>query len=312
MVARRLRVEYRSGKLNRMCRMTFAAVAVAAALSPLQAQQVPGRDLFHFPIGTLAEAPALATAAGGGFWNPATLALRNDSRLLASLSALDSPDEQGVSAQVGTLAYRVRSSVTAGLSVAQSSVSGILRTDTDPHSIGDAVPYHSTILSAIVAIAHGPATFGVALRRRSASVDDAGGVVTSADVGGTIDRPAGLPLRAAVSSFLMAPVHKIERASALAAIEAYLPVTASDVRAGVSYQHDQGSGDESFAYASARTSIFDIRGGIARQTGFGNVTTRLRLGVGLRYAEYLVGVAREEGTSGLQPSYQFLLTRVFK
>ena len=295
-----------------MCRMTFAAVAAAAALSPLKAQQVPGRDLFQFPLGAVAEAPALATASGGGFWNPATLALRNDARLLVSMSSLDSPDEQGVSAQVGTLAYHLRTGLTAGVSVAQSAVSGILRTDTDPHTIGEGVPYRSMILSGIVALERGPATIGAALRRRSASVDDAGGVVTSFDVGGILDRPAGLPVRAALSTFLLAPIHRIERSSALGPIEGYLPFTASDVRAGLSYQRDQGSGDESFLYASSHNSIVDIRGGVARQRVFGNVTTRIRLGVGLRYAEYLVGVAREEGTSGLQPTYQFLLTKVFK
>ena len=292
--------------------MTFAAIAATVALSPLRAQQVPGRDLFQFPLGTLAEAPALATAAGGGFWNPATIALRAANRLLLSVSALDSPNEQGVAAQVGTLAYRVRSGITAGLSVAQSAVSGILRTDTDPHSIGDMVPYRSLILSGILAMDRGPATLGIALRRRSATVDDAGGAVTSLDVGGTVDRPGGLPLRAALSSFLMSPRHRIERASVLGGVEGYLPMAGSDLRVGVSYQADQGSGDERFVYASARTSIFDIRGGVAQQSSFGSTSTRLRLGLGVRYADYLVGVAREEGVSGLQPSYQFMLTRAFK
>jgi hypothetical protein len=36
------------------------------------------------------------------------------------------------------------------------------------------------------------------------------------------------------------------------------------------------------------------------------------LGLGLRYARYLVGVAREEGTAGLGSTYQFLLTTVFR
>jgi len=75
-VAARLHTEPPPGKLKLMCRITFAAVAAAAALSPLQAQQVPGRQLYDFPLGALAEAPALANSAGGGFWNPATIALR--------------------------------------------------------------------------------------------------------------------------------------------------------------------------------------------------------------------------------------------
>jgi hypothetical protein len=294
-----------------MCRMTFAAVAAAAALSPLQAQQVPGRDLYTFPLGTLAEAPALASMAGGGFWNPATIALRQGDRALFSAAALDSPIEQGVSAWIGTAAYQVRSGLTAGVSVAQAKVGDIIRTDDLPHSSGDEVPYSSMILSGLVAVERGPATLGVAIRRRSGTVDRTNGQATSFDLGGTVDRPAGLPFRAAISSFLLSPSGELERASAIGAVEGYLPRrVGTDTRAGVSYQHDEGGATESFVYGSGRVGFVDLRGGVARQTAFGSTTTRLRLGVGVRYSHYVVGIAREDGTAGLGASYQFLLTTV--
>lgn len=294
-----------------MCRLTFAAIAAAAALSPLQAQQVPGRDLFTFPLGTLAEAPALATFAGGGFWNPATIALHNGDRALFSASALDTPIEQGVSAQMGTVAYRIHSGVTAGFSLAQSSVGDLLRTDTDPQSIGDEIRYSSMILSGIIAAERGPATLGVALRRRSGTLDLTQGRATSIDAGGILDKPVGLPFRVALSSFLLSPSRKLERASVVGAGEAYLPAQmGTDTRAGVSYQRDEGRGHETFVYASGHASILDLRGGIARETSFGSTTTRLRLGMGVRYSHYLVGIAREDGTAGLGASYQFMLATV--
>ena len=83
-----------------------------------------------------------------------------------------------------------------------------------------------------------------------------------------------------------------------------------DTRAGVSYQHGDGLGSESFFYASGRVGLVDLRGGIASQTSFGFTTTRLRLGVGVRYSRYTVGIAREDGTAGLGASYQFLLATV--
>ena len=298
------------GKLNLMCRMTFAAIAASAALSPLGAQQVPGRDLFQFPLGTLAEAPALADAAGGGFWNPATIALHGQGRLLLSAAALNSSPDQSVSSQLGTLAYQLRSGITGGISVAQSSVSDLARTDTDPQSMGDAIPYRSTILSGIVAVERKSMTLGLALRRRSGAVDQARGAATSIDLGGVVNRPGGLPIRLALSSFLLSPSRGVERTSAVGAIEGYLPV-ARDLRAGLSYQQDRGSGTETFLYAARRAGALDLRGGIARQRAFGASTTRLRLGVGLRYAGYLVGIAREDGTAGLGATYQFLLTTVF-
>jgi hypothetical protein len=294
-----------------MCRKTFAAIAAAVALSPLQAQEVPGRDLFQFPLGTLAEAPALASAAGGGFWNPATLTLRGSGRWLASVSALTSPIDQGVNAQLATVAARVGSDFTAGISLAHSSVEDILQTDTDPLSIGDPVPYRSTILSGIFAGSRGPITLGLAVRRRAGAVDNTRGSATSIDLGGTIDRPAGLPFRAAIASFLLSPSGDLERMSTIAAVEGYIPVSWTDLRSGLSYEHLEAAGSESFLYVAGHTPAFDLRGGIARRDAFGSTTTRLRLGLDVRYARYLVGIAREDGTAGFGATYQFMLTTVF-
>ncbi len=303
-----LRAARRADKLNFMCRMTFAAIAAAAALRPLGAQQVPGRDLFHFPIGLLAEAPALATAAGGGFWNPATLALPKGDAWLFAATGLDSPIEQGVTGQLGTVAYRVRPGVTAGVSIALATVTDLLRTDTDPQSIGDEIPYRSTIVSAVVATERGPAVLGLAVRRRSGSVDQQNGRATSIDVGATVDRPRGLPFRAGLATFLLSPSRRIERASAVSGLEGYLPFQENDIRAGVSYQLDEGGGDETFVYASGKTGLIEMRGGLARHQEFGYTTNRMRLGVDLRYSRYRVGIAREDGTGGLSASYQFLFS----
>jgi hypothetical protein len=298
-----------------MCRMTFAAVAALAVLGPLRSassQQVPGRDLFQFPIGTLAEPAALASAAGGGFWNPATIALQPGNRFLLSATALNSPIEQAVSAQMGTVAYRVSNRVTAGLQVSQASVQDLLRTDTDPQSLEGEIPYRSTIVSAVAAATRGNATLGLAVRRRSGEVDLTSGHATSVDVGGTIERPAGLPVRLAASTFLQSVTGRGDRVTLLGAAEGLLPIRVADVRAGLAYQRDRDAGSETFAFTSARTSMLELRGGLARQSAFGFTTTRMRLGLGLRYARYLVGVSREEGTAGLGSTYQFLLTTVFR
>jgi hypothetical protein len=309
-VAARLQIGPPPGKLNFMCRIMFAAVAAAAAMSPLKAQQVPGRQLFDFPLGTLAEPPALASAAGGGFWNPATIALKGGDRMLFSAAALNSPIEQGVSAELGTAAVLVRPGVTAGVSLATAGVSDLLRTDFDPMSLGDVIPYNSTIISGIVAAERGPVTLGVALRRRTGTVDITKGRSTSFDVGATVDRPRGLPFRAALSTFLLSPSRRLERASAVSAVEGYLPVSSKDMRVGLSYQLNEGGGDERFVYAAGQAGMLDLRGGIAHETAFGSSTTRLRLGVGVHYSHYLVGLAREDGTSGLGASYQFVLKTV--
>lgn len=309
MVAWPLRADRAPGKLNFMCRMTFAAIAAAAAMSPLEAQQVPGRDLFYFPLGALAEAPALASAAGGGFWNPATIALLPDDRARLAAAALSSASEQGVTGQIGTGAVRLRSGITIGISVAQSGVEDLQRTDTDPQSLGE-IGYGSTIVSAIVAGARGPGTYGVAVRHRTGTVDIVSGRATSVDAGVVVDRPRRLPLRAAVSTFLLSPSRDLERASGFAAVEGYLRQR-NDLRAGISWQQDEGGGSDGFLYASGRAGPVDLRGGMARHSNLNVTTTRLRLAVGVRHARYHVGVAREDGTAGFGASYQFQLTSVF-
>lgn len=291
--------------------MTFAAIAASLAFAPLGAQQVPGRELFDFPLGAMAEAPALATAAGGGFWNPATIALSPNERFRAALSAFDAPIEQGVSAQLGTLAFRVRNGVTAGVSVATATVSDLLHTETDPQTLGGEIPYRSTIFSAILSARRGAYTWGIAFRQRTATLDSDKGSVSAVDLGVIADRPLGLPFRAGLASFLLSPSAAAERASTVGAVEGYVPWHPEhDLRLGLSYQLDEGGGDERYIYASGRASVLELRGGLARQSAWNYSNTRLRLGVGVHYANYLVGVAREEGTAGLGSSYQFFLSTV--
>ena len=113
-----------------------------------------------------------------------------------------------------------------------------------------------------------------------------------------------------MSSFLLSPSRELERASGLGAVEGYLPGAAGDTRVGISWQQDEGGGSERFVYAESHTGAFDLRGGVSQQMAFGSSTNRLRLGVGIHYGHYLVGVAREDGTAGLGASYQFVLRTV--
>jgi len=55
-----------------MSRFIFAALGSIVLAGPVAAQQVPGRDLFEFPIGLLAEPAALSAQMTGGLWNPAS------------------------------------------------------------------------------------------------------------------------------------------------------------------------------------------------------------------------------------------------
>nr|MBA3673306.1 hypothetical protein [Gemmatimonadaceae bacterium] len=231
-------------------------------------------------------------------------------RYLLSVSALTSPVEQGIQAQLASIGYSPRAGVTVGASWAHAQVSDLLRTDTDPLSIGDEIRYESGILSVGASAVHGPAVLGLAIRRRTATVDNTSGVATSVDGGIVVDRPSRLPLRMAASTFLATVPGGQDRRTILGAVEGYLPSRYARGRFGLSGQREQTGEQELFLYVAAAPGSVDLRAGLARESSFGNTFLRMRLGLGVRYAHYSVAVAREEGSSGIGASYQFVLTTV--
>jgi hypothetical protein len=318
MVVIRLTETVRADKLKYMSRFTFAALVsavLASAVAPVAAQQVPGRDLLEFPIGVLAESAPLSSRMAGGLWNPATSALSANVRGEIGFAGLTTPKDQGVSLQMLAGEYRFAPRVTGSLSYAQASVSDILRTDTDPQSLGSEIRYSTSLLSAGLAttLTH-DVTLGAAARYRWAAIDTAHTGVLSVDAGAVVDHLAGTPLRIALSTFLFSPSRSRETATYEAAADA--PVYRRDstvtVRAGVSMNHTEGRGHEDYVFSTASYHEFDASAGIVESRAYGSSDQRLRLGLGVRYAGYTIAFGREDGAGGFPASYQFLLTRTIK
>lgn len=301
-------------KLKCMSRFIFAALASIGFVSAAVAQQVPGRDLFDFPLGLLAEPAALSTRMSASIWNPAAAALNGTARWQAGFAGLATPQDQGVHLEMIGGEYRVNTALTANVSYAQASVADIIRTETDPQSIPGEIPYQTSLISAGVAARHSNATFGVSARYRSASLDAEHAGVFALDAGAIVDRLAGTPLRVAASTFLLSPSRKKEAATLLAAAD--VPLLHRDTtlftRAGYSVMHTDGRGDEGYLFGTVRYRQFDASAGLAQSRVYGSTNRRLRLGVGLRYAGYDVALGREDGAAGFGASYQFVLTRAFK
>ncbi len=185
-----------------MSRFTFAALASALLSAPAAAQKVPARDLFEFPIGLLADAPALSTRMPASLWNPAARAVDSTQRASIGLAGLSTPQNQGV--QLGMIGgeYQFRRNLSASFSFAQASVSDILRTETDPQSIGGEIPYGTSLLSAGLALTNKSTRFGIVsagvdARYRWATVDQDAGSALSLDGALTIlNDAAGLGIGA--------------------------------------------------------------------------------------------------------------------
>jgi hypothetical protein len=297
-----------------MSRFIFAVLVSISLATRATAQQVSGRDLLDFPLGLLAESAPLSSRMTGGLWNPATSMLSPGARGELGFAGLTTPQEQGVRLEMIGGSVRVRPTLTAMLSVAQASVSDILRTATDPQSFGSEIPYGTTLLSAGVATTRDDVTVGAAARYRWTSIDAQHASVFAVDFGAIIDHVARTPVRLAASTFLLSPSKSTEAPTYLVAAD--LPLVRRDssfvVRGGYSLSKTDGRGREDYAFTTTSYRQFDASAGIAQTSVFGNHDHRWRLGVGVRYAGYTAAIGREDGAAGVGGSYQFLLTRVIR
>ena len=292
------------------CRRGAIVAAAIALPGALPAQWVPGRDLLDFPLGTVGEAPALATGARIGLWNPAAIST-DDARATFGVAALATPADQGVSAQLAGLAVRIQGGATVGLSVVRASVRDLLRTEEDPRSVGE-VRYATTLVSAMAARRSGNHLItGLAVRYRAGQLGSTnrGGVALD---GGVVLRALGSrDGRLAASTFLWSPANQAdERATFTGAGDLRLTGARSphELRAGYSYAATERGVREHFPFVSARRRIWQGRGGFTRSEAHGDARWRLRLGVGVYYARYAVAVSREESGAGLDAIYQFSLS----
>src|ERR1035437_4873330 len=259
-----------------MRRIVFTVLTLSPSAAWGQSGEIPGRDLLPFPVGLTAEAPALGTTAGTGLWNPATALLPDGFHWRLSAAAMNAPSDIAVAAQLFSVAAEWRRT-TFGLSVTRASVSNILRTDTDPQSIGNPVPYGTTVISLAAARRLTPnLSVGVAVHARNGSLDDVSRSGVSADA-----RVAG-------------------------------PDSVHGVRVGYSLQVAQSLFTEHYLFASARWDDWEGRARPVQTDIYGGATFRVRLGIVPHYAGYNIGVAREDGVNGLAPTYQFSLSSLLK
>jgi hypothetical protein len=298
-----------------MRRIAFTVLTVSPLAAWGQSGEIPGRDLLTFPIGLVAESAALGTTGGSGLWNPATALLPDGYRWRLSASAMNAPSDIAVSAQLFSLAGTWRGT-TLGLSVARAGVADVVRTDTDPQSIGNPIPYGTLVISAVAARRIMPKlTVGLAVRERSGSLDDVNRSSVSLDVGAVADHLTRGDVRVAASTFLLSPgAAASERASWLFGVDGRVVGADSvhGVRVGYALQIAQSLFTEHYFFASARWGDLELRGGPVQTDIYGGANFRIRLGVVLHYAGYTLGVAREDGVNGLAPTYQFSLSSLLK
>jgi hypothetical protein len=301
--------------LNFMRPLMFAATLGALAPLALAAQDVPGRDLLEFPVGTLAEAPVLATHFGGGEWNPAAATLPSNARARFGAATLRTPADQGITAQVVYGSFAIGGATTLGVSVARAAMQDLFRTEFDPRTIGGEIPYTATVASVTAGRRYQDVAIGLSLRYRLGEMDGVRRQAAGADAGFIADRVLGHDVRIAASSYLWQPAHDSDdRPRYSAGLDARLfgPDSMRVTRAGYAYGRTGGSIEDHYVFVSSRYGPWIGRGGMASTSAYGYSSWAPRLGLGVQYARWTVGFAREDTGAGLGPTYQFMLSSVMK
>ncbi len=297
-----------------MRRTTLCGLVAFVWAWPLAAQSAPARDLWEFPLGAVLEPAALATEPGGGLWNPAATHIRGSERWRVGVASLATTADQSVDGQMLAVNFRRSDGVTIGLSVARTAVASIVRTETDPISLGE-VPYSSTLVSLTASRELVPhVTAGVAARFREGRADRFVNHAIAADLGVVLHSLPVLDARVAVSSFLWRPGREIDdRPALLVATDIRLMgETDRETRFGFSYNGVNRGAKERGPFVSWRFDRVDLRAAYLRTSASGRTVSRIRSGVALHYASFVVGVAREEGATGLGPLYQFTLSSLLR
>ena len=291
--------------------LNFRLMISFCVASGSAAQSVPGRELLAFPAGTLGAPVTLGDLPGHVIWNPATLDLPTAIRVRGAVAALNASNDQGVSTQFISVSARALHGTLVNVSIMQAAVSGMLRTDTDPQSLGGELRYATQLVSAGVAREHERTRVGAAIRWRRGESGSESASRFGVDAGMLVDEIGPRDARVAASTFLWSPGQP-DATRPRFGIAGDLRVAGADsareLRAGYEMGGGTGLPREHHVFMSGtlgRTSGF---GGFVMERAYGHTSKHLRLGVGLRYGRYTVGIGREDDDGGVGASYQFLLS----
>jgi hypothetical protein len=291
-------------------RPLVSAACLMVAAAAVGAQPIPARDLFSSPLGLIGVPAALGDGAAAGVWNPATALVEGSDQLRLGVASLNAPVDIALTGQLLTASRAVRRVGTLTVSLARAGVADLVRTDTDPQSIGGDIPYAVWVSSVGLSRRIAPSlVIGAASRWVSGRADLVHRGQLATDVGVVVDRVGWRDLRVGASSFLLA-MGTDSPATYTAAADARLVHRDSThtSRAGLGVVHTPQGTTEVYPFVHGRFGRVDLRGGPVRVTGYGTTTWRSRLAIMLEQDRFSIGVVQESNSSGLTPTYQIAVT----
>jgi hypothetical protein len=218
-----------------------------------------------------------------------------------------------VEGQVIGAAWRRPDGLSVGLSVARAAIGGLVRTDTDPQSLGT-LAYESLLGSATVAREIFPwLTAGASARWRQGRAERDVRSALAADLGLVARVSAWQDARIAVATFLWRPGREAEdRPLVTAAADLRLlgQSETAALRVGLAGQgatrgQPGRTTGEIGPVMSGRLGPVEARMALPTVQSRSARLTRVRFSLGLHLSRFLVGIGREDANIGLGPLYQF-------
>ncbi len=248
-------------------------------------------------------------------WNPSNIIPSSGNRGRVGFATVQTPTDLGISVVGASLAAALPRDLAAAVSVVRGSVAGIPRTTYDPTTVPGDIPYNTTMLSAGFARRTENVSVGIALRYRTGTVDTERRGAFGVDGGILADSVLGLPIRGAASTFLWRPANGADEETAYSgALDAPLYRIDSTLvaRGGYALTLVEQRTVEHYAFIGASGRRWEVRTGLARHQSSGESEWSFRVGTGLQYGRYHIGVAREGARDGLGGIYQFTLTTLIR
>jgi hypothetical protein len=298
-----------------MRHLTFALAMAVLAPEVAAAQRVPGRDLLQFPVAALDRPSALGTELNDGLGNPASLTTLDGARLRIGAAALQTSEAQAVTAHLLTVSRSLSDRIVVGVTAARWSVEDIASTSASPDASDGDLSYATTMFSLTAARRNTRhVSVGVALRARTGNVAGMRHTAIAVD-GGILADSLWRDAKLGVASFLWRPAQTEDERTALNVagdLRVWGTSPLREARVGISADFTERDERLEFIYASGRSGPIAARLGLAREVRWRAGPWRTRLGVGVHYEKYIVGIAREDGVEGLGPVYQFNLNATYR
>lgn len=284
------------------------ALGLFVGQQPARSQVPAAADLWRITTATIAAPPALDQGATASFWNPAAAI---ETRWVAGIQLVQTPDVLGISAMLGAVSYAVSPSLQVNFLAGRTDIGGLSRTTTSPSSELGTIPIYEQLAGLGANLRWGPVHLGLLLRGHDARFDSDRERGITADAGIRVALRPRLALAAATHFFPMdltgreytdyyaALQYSVEAPNVWGATSEFA------VRYGASYREGSAGGlEHGLGLGWSMNRRFAVDAYLVREVAYGGAALRPSFGVKLKVGRYTIAAARASGLNDVGATYR--------